>query len=290
MNKLETNTEIKDINNNEDDDSIKKLETINVMNSGNPINNDIITDEKTTTNIETNENTSTQSTVNIPTTNTDTEMDSTQQNEPLAQNSDTTQSSLLANEISHPHLIYNDIVMEFKEFPGERYLFPREAILEVIPSEKPSSVKASFLLPIDPESADQFFWDAKKKIKYFGEYSDIPIIKEMAKKYQTEMSDKNNKEDESKKGKQYQPVNIRISNANQEIITALNASVYNSDYVRSKLIEKLNKNTIPIRKYIDYKITEKDQEAINELIQRAHTVPDIVTGPIAAEKKEMKLV
>ncbi|CAO3649998.1 unnamed protein product [Cunninghamella echinulata] len=281
--KEESMTDMDNNNNNNDQLEIQQ-EKKSDNNNSKENDDDNLAKEKITTILEKDDTSTTQSNVNANVS----EINTSHDGESLAQDSNITQSTPVVpkESLCHPqHLIYNDIVLEFKDLPSERFLFPKEAILEVLPSETSPSLKASFLLPIDPTTADHFFWDAKKKIKYFGEHSAIPIIQEKAKDFQTETKGDDN--GQSKEQTQYQPVNIRILDATNETITALTSSIYNADYVRSKMIEKMK--VVPTRKYLDFKISEDEQEAIHELIQRIHTVPDIVSGPIAAEKKRNEI-
>ncbi|ORZ17937.1 hypothetical protein BCR42DRAFT_412803 [Absidia repens] len=180
-------------------------------------------------------------------------------------------------------LIYRDIVIEFKDQPSERYLFPKDAIMQVL--EDSVTAKFSFMLPLDRTCADYFFWDANKKLQHFGDQSSIPEIKAMSTSTipnttdpaTTAITDKQN----------YQPVNIRLLDASTAIIDALRSTIHNPDQVRTKMISQMQK--VPDRAYLDYSISKSEQQAIHDLIHRVHTQPDIISGPIAAEKKRNEI-
>lgn len=46
---------------------------------------------------------------------------------------------------------------------------------------------------------------------------------------------------------------------------------------------------VPDRHYLDYSISATEQASIHDLVQRVTTQPDIMSGPIAAEKKRNEI-
>ncbi|CAO3598172.1 unnamed protein product [Absidia cylindrospora] len=185
----------------------------------------------------------------------------------------------LSSSAPDDRLIYRDIVIEFKDQPSERYLFPKDVIMQVL--EDSLTAKFSFMLPLDRTCADHFFWDANKKLQHFGDQSSIPEIKAMSTSTTatttTTTTDKQN----------YQPVNIRLLDASTDILDALRSTIHNPDQVRTKMISQMQK--VPDRAYLDYSISKSEQQAMHDLIHRVHTQPDIISGPIAAEKKRNEI-
>ncbi|KAI8096466.1 uncharacterized protein BX664DRAFT_258642 [Halteromyces radiatus] len=218
-------------------------------------------------------------------TDTDTDMnDKTVNGTTLDQTTDENTTAIIEDEgkTSQDQVTTTDIVIEFKDQPSERYLFPKDIIMQVL--EDSSSAICSFMLPLDRTDADCFFWNAKQKIDYFGDQSTIPEIQKMAAKKDvpaSPISTTNLKEQD------HQPVNIRLLDASSTIINAIQSTVHPPEIVREKLIKKMQK--VPTRTYLDYNISKTEQQSMGDLIQRVHTQPDIISGPIAAEKKRNEI-
>ncbi|KAI8336245.1 hypothetical protein BC941DRAFT_514422 [Chlamydoabsidia padenii] len=202
----------------------------------------------------------------------------TQDSNPLPTTSSTGET--LINQQSLDCLVFKDIVIEFKDQPNERYIFPKDTIIQVM--EGSTKAKCSFMLPLDPECADYFFWDANKKIQHFGDQSSIPEIQQAA-TAATVATQSNSKS----KLVSHQPANIQILDACPAILDTMRLTIYPPDQVRSKMIKQMEK--VPDRLYLDYTISKSEQLAIQDLVQRVNTQPDIISGPIAAEKKRNEI-
>ncbi|SAM08985.1 hypothetical protein [Absidia glauca] len=246
-----------------------------------------------------NHNRNDQGIVNDPTTNnnsnsdssTDTHMDGLQQQQDTSTlttttTTETTETIVAAtpavdstkqqDSTSEQHsLVYRDIVFELKDQPNERYIFPKDVIMQVL--EDNTVAKCSFMLPMDPTCADHFFWDAKRKIQHFGAHSSIPEIQHHA--TQTSIT--------PTKPASSQSTTIRILHACPTILDTMRSILHPPDQVRAAMIKQMTK--VPDRHYLDYSISATEQAAILDLVQRVTTQPDITSGPIAAEKKRNEI-
>lgn len=85
----------------------------------------------------------------------------------------------------------------------------------------------------------------------------------------------------------YEPVNLLLSNVNAEITEGLKAVLHDPKEVKKRL--SLKATLFPQKRYIQYSSNSKMNE-IETLLNRILTVPDIITGPIMAEKKRNEIL
>lgn len=88
----------------------------------------------------------------------------------------------------------------------------------------------SFVLPLDQTVTESFFDTPRNKILKYGQTSDIQSIKIYAEA---------NKPKEIDTSTEYQPVNIRITNANQAIVEALQQNTDDPAQVVETMKEKV---------------------------------------------------
>ncbi|RCI04655.1 hypothetical protein CU098_011851 [Rhizopus stolonifer] len=173
-------------------------------------------------------------------------------------------------------LKWTDIVFELKDVPSERFVFPKESLVSV--NDDPLQLRASFTLPLDPAIADEFFGEPINKILKYGHTCNIEYVQNIIKA-------------ENHKPKltyeQYEPTNILLSNINSELVDALKKTVDDSREV--KKILSLKAGLFPRKKYIQYSNTTKMNE-MEALLNRILTMPDLLTGPIMAEKKRNEIL
>ncbi|KAI9476023.1 MAG: hypothetical protein EXX96DRAFT_601797 [Benjaminiella poitrasii] len=188
-------------------------------------------------------------------------------------------------------LKFVDIVFELKEIPNERFIFPKDTILEIIPleeeeEEEEKTIHASFILPLDQTAADAFFMSPKEKLLKYGESSQLPYVEEFVKKN----VDKKKKSKEAEEDVRYQPVNIRMTKTDTSLAEALKNYVHEIEIVRKSMNEKLKH--AQQKKYIKFDLSDdpKSRSEIQELVKKVVTVPDITTGPIQAEKKRNEIL
>jgi hypothetical protein len=85
----------------------------------------------------------------------------------------------------------------------------------------------------------------------------------------------------------YEPVNLLLSNVNAEITEGLKSVLHDPKEVKKRL--SLKATLFPQKRYIQYSSNSKMNE-IETLLNRILTVPDIITGPIMAEKKRNEIL
>ncbi|KAG2221968.1 hypothetical protein INT45_010492 [Circinella minor] len=199
---------------------------------------------------------------------------------------------------THRELVFTDLVMEFKENAGERFIFPKEAIVEVASHKKPSQLTASFLLPVIDRQ--DFFRDAGEKVALWGHQSISETIRNFATTLDQPMEeiDENNIVKQEERGEEgerltlttkattQQPVNIRLSSVDEPLLHVLLSTVQPAETVREKMMIRLK--TLPTRTYLQYHSTMN--KSIMELLEKASSIPDVVHGPVTAEKRRNELL
>ncbi|KAI8143187.1 hypothetical protein BJV82DRAFT_611703 [Fennellomyces sp. T-0311] len=178
---------------------------------------------------------------------------------------------------THKDCTYTNLVMEFKENPGDRFLFPDQVIVEVTSYDTPFQLTGSFLLPL--EENNDFFRDPKEKLALWGHQSSSEAIRTFASQLEKP------KEEEVQKVT-YQPANIRLSNVDGSLLHMVLTTHKAPEIVREKMMAKLK--TLPTRSYLRYHSAL--DKSITELLQKALTVPEVVHGPVTAEKKRNELL
>ncbi|ORY94562.1 hypothetical protein BCR43DRAFT_564854 [Syncephalastrum racemosum] len=181
-----------------------------------------------------------------------------------------------------PVLTFSDIVFEFKENPGELFLFPKEAILEALPDS--SEVLASFLLPLDPSIASDFDLTPEEKISRWGATSNIPKLQEHASKPYNITPSKQGSDVEAKDDETYSPTTMRIFAVDESLLNELRRMVYEEDAVRMSMTKKMKK---PAKR--QYLQLLSDDPSVTTMAQSAYTVPEMTSGPVLAEKKRNEL-
>ncbi|KAL7314875.1 hypothetical protein PS15m_006390 [Mucor circinelloides] len=193
-------------------------------------------------------------------------------------------------EIPDEKLTFVDIVFELKEFPNERFIFPKDAIIQSTvtgPNPDDCFIIASFVLPLDMAQTDEFFQKPKEKILKYGEACQLPCIKDY---YQENTARESRAADPPLPLDSYQPINIRMTNAKLITADALKAYVHKTEVVRKSMKDKMKH--FPKRTYLKFDLSEDETRAheIRELIKRASVAPDISTGPVQAEKKRNEIL
>ncbi|KAG0742927.1 hypothetical protein G6F57_004251 [Rhizopus arrhizus] len=173
-------------------------------------------------------------------------------------------------------LEWTDIVFELKEVPSERYVFPKESLISI--ETESSQLRASFALPLNPDMADGFFDTPTNKILKHGSSCHMEYVQRIL---VTE------KQDSKLTYDRYEPVNLLLSNVNAEITEGLKAVLHDPKEVKKRL--SLKATLFPQKRYIQYSSNSKMNE-IETLLNRILTVPDIITGPIMAEKKRNEIL
>ncbi|CEI94342.1 hypothetical protein RMCBS344292_08554 [Rhizopus microsporus] len=193
-------------------------------------------------------------------------------------NNDNIEGNINDNHQQEPlQLQWIDVVFELKEVPSERYVFPKEALISVC--NNPVELRASFALPLDPDMADEFFDTPKDKILKHGHKYDVEYVNHI-------LATTTEKQKIELPFEQYEPANILLSNVNPEIVEAVKRVVQDPRDVKKRLSLKVN--LFPQKRYIQFD-NNKAQE-IKNLLMRIQTVPDIITGPIMAEKKRNEIL
>ncbi|KAI7863337.1 hypothetical protein BDF14DRAFT_1845206 [Spinellus fusiger] len=177
------------------------------------------------------------------------------------------------------HIVFTDIVMEFKDVPNERFIFPKDIILELTSMQAPFELRASFLLPLDPSMAEDYFLDPTEKIERWGSHLGITPTPSSAKPATTE----------TVAPTEHYPANIRMSQVDGNILKALVAVITKPDSVRQKMTEKMQ--VLPVNTYLRFQInSDTVGKAVEEMMQRIYTTPEITSGPVLAEKKRNELL
>ncbi|KAF1797836.1 hypothetical protein FB192DRAFT_1289372 [Mucor lusitanicus] len=187
-------------------------------------------------------------------------------------------------------LTFVDIVFELKEFPNERFIFPKDAIIQSTltgPNPDDCFIIASFVLPLDMTQTDEFFQKPKEKILKYGEMCQLPCISEY---YRENTVRESRAADPPLPLDLYQPINIRMTQAKLATADALKAYVHKTELVRKSMKDKIK--YFPKRTYLKFDVSEDEtrQHEIRELIKRASVAPDISTGPVQAEKKRNEIL
>ncbi|KAK4509049.1 uncharacterized protein ATC70_007399 [Mucor velutinosus] len=193
-------------------------------------------------------------------------------------------------EIPDEKLTFVDIVFELKEFPNERFIFPKDAIIQSTltgPNPDDCFIIASFVLPLDMSQTDEFFQKPKEKILKYGEMCQLPCISEY---YRENTVRESRAADPPLPLDSYQPVNIRMTNTKLSAADALKAYVHKPEVVRKSMKDKMK--YFPKRTYLKFDVSEDEtrKHEIRELIKRASVAPDISTGPVQAEKKRNEIL
>ncbi|KAI9277385.1 hypothetical protein BY458DRAFT_504795 [Sporodiniella umbellata] len=173
-------------------------------------------------------------------------------------------------------LIWTDIVFEFKDVPSERYIFPKESLVSI--DDDNLQLRVSFTLPFDPKIADEFSDKPINKLLKHGQLCNLEYVQSILEKeqYNTELvSD------------QYEPVNMLLSKPSAGLFNALSEGVDDSKKVQ-EILEKKTK-LFPPKNYIQYNNKSKSNE-MAVLLNRVLTMPDLLTGPIMAEKKRNEIL
>lgn len=139
-------------------------------------------------------------------------------------------------------------------------------------------LRASFALPLNPDMADGFFDTPTNKILKYGSHCNMEYVQHIL---TTE------KQDAKLTYDRYEPVNLLLSNVNAEITEGLKAVLDDPKEVKRRL--SLKATLFPPKRYIQYSSNSKMNE-IETLLNRILTVPDIITGPIMAEKKRNEIL
>lgn len=95
---------------------------------------------------------------------------------------------------------------------------------------------ASFLLPLDPNVADDFFLEPKEKLKKWGKDSNIPEVRDLA----NLLNKTRSKSASPTVPESCQPVNMRLRNVDAELLHAILSTVHPADQVRDGMIVKVN--------------------------------------------------
>ncbi|KAI8378660.1 hypothetical protein EDC96DRAFT_492717 [Choanephora cucurbitarum] len=192
------------------------------------------------------------------------------------------------NQPEEEKLVYLDIVFELREFPNERFVFPKETIVEAIPlSSTEYNMLASFTIPFDSDPAEAFFLPAKEKILKYGQTSQLDCIKQFL---QLEPPETREAKARTLKHECYEPVTIQLTNTNQETVQALQGYVDDMEKVRKRMKEKMK--LFPQHTYIQFDLPKEDPQSIEmlDLVRKAAFIPDIATGPVQAEKKRNEIL
>ncbi|KAG2174868.1 hypothetical protein INT43_005930, partial [Umbelopsis isabellina] len=195
------------------------------------------------------------------------------------------------NDVSGSVLLYCDIVLEFKEVPNERFILPKEAIAEYVQEQR--EIILSFMLPLAPTEDDTFFREPMQKIADFGNLSREPQIQAAiptAKKAQQQAKADNS---ESKEGEDkpvvYQPATIKLQYVDENIWTAINTYLKPLEEVQQGMIAKMQ--TVPVRHFLQHRTSyDATDDSIESLKNKINTIPETISGPVAAEKKRSELL
>ncbi|ORX44007.1 hypothetical protein DM01DRAFT_1411450 [Hesseltinella vesiculosa] len=177
-----------------------------------------------------------------------------------------------------PSLVFSDIVFEFSEQSHDRFVFPKNCLLQRLTDRAPHKIVVSFMIPLD-EPTDAFFWPAEQKIQHFGPTSGIVEVEKLA----TTMSPAPAMDVDQ----HAEAVQLCISGASDELWHAMEASVYSHDQVCASASHQAA-NLSP-QHYLDLHVDQDQRKAIQGLVQRLYTIPDLQPGPNNAEKKRSEM-
>lgn len=97
----------------------------------------------------------------------------------------------------------------------------------------------SFLLPLDPRAADDFFLDPKEKLKRWGKDSNIPEVRDLADLLNKTRS-KSASPPPPPPSKSCQPVNMRLRNVDAELLHAILSTVHPAEKVRDEMVVRVS--------------------------------------------------
>ncbi|KAI8091039.1 uncharacterized protein B0P05DRAFT_568982 [Gilbertella persicaria] len=189
-----------------------------------------------------------------------------------------------ATETQEDTLMYRDIVFELRELPNERFIFPKDTIVDSMPLNTDAYVMhASFVIPIDVDTSEDFFMSSKDKIMKYGHLSQLACIKQYLESNPAPVK-------EPTRQSLYEPINIRLTNANQITVDTITNFVNLPSQVKKDMKEK--SKLFPKRSYIKISLPQEDAQSIEmqDLVRKASNIPDIATGPIQAEKKRNEIL
>ncbi|KAG0184777.1 hypothetical protein DFQ28_010518 [Apophysomyces sp. BC1034] len=186
-------------------------------------------------------------------------------------------------------LIFTDVVMEFKEVPNERFLFPKDVILELVSMQAPFELYASFLLPLDPASADDFFKDPKTKMEKWGGKSSLGLARKFAADAESKKSDELLPKTTEKERSTCLPANMRMIDVDGDILKSLVAIITKPEIVREKMMKKMEVQ--PTKSILRlHSRPDSNDRAVEDMLQRLYSIPEIITGPVLAEKKRNEMI
>lgn len=202
------------------------------------------------------------------------------------------------DEAAEATLTFNDIVFEFKENPGELFLFPKEAILEAIPDSSevpcirlcpektgrltPIQVLASFLLPLDPSKASDFNLTAQEKISRWGAESNIPKVQEYANKPHSRVPSQQESNADVNDDVTYSPATMRLFAVDETLLYELQHMVYDQNAVRAAMTKKVL--TMALGKYITSNRLQMKKPAKRLYLQLSSDEPGIAVSTPSGEK------
>ncbi|CAO3693492.1 unnamed protein product [Umbelopsis ramanniana] len=188
-------------------------------------------------------------------------------------------------------LVHYDIVFEFKEVPNERFVLPKEAIAEVLVDQ--NEILMSFMLPLEQASTEGYFKEPMEKIALWGSTSeDVEIQAAVSEAQQLQKASKENGESHTEKEKappHHQAVTIKLQGFDEKINGAIQRLLRPVEEVQKSMMEKMQ--VIPVRHFLQYRTSyDAADDTIEPLKNKINTVPELITGPIAAEKKRSELL
>lgn len=116
----------------------------------------------------------------------------------------------------------------------------------------------SFLLPLDPHVADDFFLDPKEKLKRWGKDSNIPEVRDLADLLNKTRSKSASPPPPAPPSESCQPVNMRLRNVDAELLHAILSNVHPAEKVRDEMVVRVNSSSdmLYIKMLKDYLIDE----------------------------------
>ncbi|KAI9279024.1 hypothetical protein BC943DRAFT_363931 [Umbelopsis sp. AD052] len=199
-------------------------------------------------------------------------------------------SDVLQSPNGASKLIHYDVVFEFKEVPNERFVLPKVAIAESLEDQK--EILLSFMLPLEQASTEDYFKEPMAKIALWGSTSeDAEIQAAVSEAQKLQNSSKENEESHSEKEKapHHQAITIKLQGADENIGIAIKRFLRPVEEVQKSMMEKMQ--SIPVRHFLQYRTSyDAADDTIEPLKNKINTMPEIITGPIAAEKKRSELL